>query len=121
MINVWQKLIDRGAAATTVIQKTDRWTNLALVVDYTGDGDDSAATMTVYGAQDSEAHVKAAIGIQPVLTGTRDADGAIAFATTDTVVMYQIPGVYPYIYIAITGVTADIVLSLWLGGTEDNS
>ncbi len=117
--NVWIKLIDKGTAATTVGFNTQKLENLMLVVDYTGDEDDSAATMTVYSANDIVGTVKAAIGIEPALTGSRDADGAIAYSTTSTTVADEIPGSHKFIYITITGVTDDIVLNLWLGGTED--
>ena len=117
--NVWTKLIDKGTAATTVIQKTDRMQNLMLVVQSTGDAVDSAFTMTVYDSQDASGTVKTALGINPALSATRDSDGAIAFNEVSTVLAYEIPGLHPYIYITITGVTDDIVITLWIGGTED--
>lgn len=117
--STWNKLINNGAAAVNVAQKTDGMENLMLVVDSVGDAVDSAFTMTVYSSNDSAGTVKAAVGIQPILTGTRDADGAIAFDQNSTTVAYEIPGIHPYIYITITGVTDVIGINLWLGGTED--
>jgi len=116
---VWNKAIDKGTAATTAVVKTDRLENLMLVVDSTGDAVDSAFTMTVYSSQDVGGVVKTAVGIQPVLTGTRDADGAIAFDATSTTAAYHIPGVHPYVWIAISGVTDDILITIWVGGQED--
>ena len=82
---------------TTAILKTDKMENMVLLVDYIRTGS-STGTITVYGAMDANANVKYAIGIAPTLTGSRDADGAIAY-TTSTTVLYEIPGVHPYIYI----------------------
>ena len=119
MRNVWHKLIDKGAVATAVSFKTDKMYNLMLVVDSVGDAVDSAFTMTVYSSIDKDGTVKTAVGIQPILTGTRDADGAIAFNATSITAAYEIPGLHPYVYITITGVTDVIGIDLWLGGTED--
>ena len=119
MRNIWHKLIDNGAVATTVSFKTHRMYNLMLIVQSTGDAVDSAFTMTVYSSTDDAGTVKTAIGIEPILTGSRDADGAIAFNATSTTVAYEIPGLHPYVYITITGVTDVIGINLWLGGTED--
>jgi len=117
--NIWHKLIDKGAAATTASFKTDKMYNLMLVVDSVGDAVDSAFTMTVYSSTDAAGTVKTAIGIEPILTGVRDADGAIAFNEVSITAAYEIPGLHPYVYIAITGVTDDILVNLWLGGSED--
>lgn len=117
--SVWHKLIDRGTAATTVGFRTDHMEYMMLVVQSVGDAVDSAFTMTVYSATDIVGTVKTAIGIEPILTGVRDADGAIAFNEVSTTVAYEIPGSHPFIYITITGVTDDILINLWLGGTED--
>ena len=116
---IWTKLIDNGDDATGVAMNTQLMENLMLVVDSVGDGVDSAFTMTVYGSNDAYGTVKATLGIMPSLTGSRDADGAIAFNATSTTVAYEIPGTHPYIFIDIGGVTDDIVVNLWLGGTED--
>lgn len=90
-------LINAATVDTTGITRTDTYTDMMLVVDYVRTGT-STGTMTVYGAMDSGAVVKYAIGIMPSLTGSRDADGAIAYAVS-TAVAYEIPGVHPYIYV----------------------
>jgi len=118
--NIWIKLINNGIAATTIGQSTEKLENLMLVMDYVGDGVDSAATMTVYTSKDTSGTVKAAVGIMPSLTGTRDAGGNIDYATSNTTVAYEIPGRHQFIYIAITSVTDDVIINLWLGGTEEN-
>ena len=118
--NIWIKLINNGIAATTIGQSTEKLENLMLVMDYVGDGVDSAATMTVYTSKDTAGTVKAAVGIMPSLTGTRDAGGNIDYATSNTTVAYEIPGRHQFIYIAITSVTDDVIINLWLGGTEEN-
>lgn len=117
--NIWTKVVDNVTGATTGVIKTDRLTNLMLVVNYKGDGVDSSSTITVYSSQDANGDVKTAIGIMPVLTGTRDADGAIAFTTADAVAAYEIPGVHPYIYVNIAQTTAAFSYTVWVGGTED--
>ena len=117
--NVWNKMIDKGTAATTAIAKTDLLKNIMLIVDSTGDAVDSTFTITVYDSQDATGILKTALGINPSLSATRDSDGAIAFGEVSTVLAYEIPGRHKYIYITITGVTDDIVVTVWIGGTEN--
>lgn len=117
--NVWSRAVDNVTGATTGVVKTDRLTNLMLVVKYTGDGVDSSSAFTVYGSQDAQGTVKTALGIMPSLTGTRDADGAIALTTADSTTAYEIPGVHPYIYINVAQTTATFTYTIWVGGSED--
>ena len=117
--NIWTKVVDNVTGATTGVIKTDRLTNLMLVVKHTGDGVDSSSTITTYSSQDVKGNVKTAIGIAPSLTGSRDADGAIAYTTADAVTAFEIPGVHPYIWIAIAQTTAAFSYTVWIGGTED--
>lgn len=117
-MRVWNKLIHNGTGDTTVYQATHLMEDMSLVVDYVGDGVDSAATMTVYSSNDQYGTVKTAIGIMPVLTGVRDADGAISFGTGNTTVAYEIPGRHQFIFISITSTTDVVGINMWLGGTE---
>ena len=96
---------------------TSRLSDMVLVVHYVRGGA-STGTMTVYGSLDPAGTVKYALGIMPILTGTRDADGAIAY-TTSTDVAYQIPGVHPYIFIDWNEGTDGATFSADIIGEED--
>jgi hypothetical protein len=115
---VWNKAIDQGTAAATAVVKTDRLENIMIVVQSIGDTVDSAFTMTVTSTPTVDGAVKTAVGLKPVLTGTIDADGAIAYDQNDTTVAYEVVGVHPYLWIAISGVTDVIKVTIWVGGQE---
>ena len=118
---VWNKVLnsheDTTAVSTTVV-KTDRLESIMIVVDSIGDGVDSAFTMTVTSTATSDAAVKTAVGIKPVLTGVVDGDGVIDFNATSTTVAYEVVGVHPYLCIDISSITDVIGVTIWVGGQE---
>lgn len=93
-----RNLITDALVDTTASLKTDKMEELELLVNYSRVSGAGAGTMTVYGSMDSEGTVKYLIGFEPILTGTRDTDGALNY-TTSLVGLYEIPGVHPYIFI----------------------
>ena len=113
------KVIDAAAAATNSgYIDTHNFNKINIEVIYDGDAVDSAFTITFYGSVDGTADTRYALGVSPSITGTRDADGAIAFNEVDSTVLYDVTGVHPYIYIAISGVTDDIVVTVNIIGQE---
>jgi len=112
-----KRLLDGVLVDSTAIAKTDRWDNLLLIVNYVRSGS-STGTITVYGAMDANGVVKYPLGIAPVINGTRDADGAIAY-TTSSVAFYEVPGVHPYIYVDWNEGTDGATITVDLYGMED--
>jgi hypothetical protein len=113
-----QKIIDTAAADTTVVTEVGQYDKVLLLVDYVRTDLDSAGTLTFYGAVDDKALTKYLLGIKPVLTGDVDADGAIAY-TASTTVLYEVVGIHKYLYLSWNETTALANLSIWLIGKEE--
>ncbi len=113
---ITHRMITASLVDTTAILKTDTMEGMTLLVNYTRGGV-STGDLTVYGAMDADASIKYAIGIAPTLTGSRDADGAVSY-TTSTTVLYEIPGVHPYIYLNWNEGTDGATITIDLNGVE---
>ena len=114
-----RNMITGALVDTTAILKTDKMTDLELLVQYTRVSGAGAGDMSVYGAMDSEGAVKYLIGFAPILTGTADTDGAVSY-TTSLTGLYEIPGVHPYIYIDWNETTDPAKFTVDLIGVEDD-
>lgn len=104
---------------TAACVRTERWTDIMLLVQYERLSGAGAGTMSVYGAMDDKGLKKYLIGFAPSLTGTRDTDGALNF-TDSLTAWYEIPGVHKYIYIDWNETTDPAKFTADLFGIEDN-
>ena len=111
--------LDAKTADAHACIDVERLSELEIVVDYTGDAVDSAVTMTVYSAMDKAGTVKALVGFNPILTATRDTDGALAFNENSSTTAYQVPGRHKFLYIGIGTITDDVVFTAWVIGREE--
>jgi hypothetical protein len=99
--------------------KTDFFKKMNIQVNYTGDGVDSAFTLTFYGSVGGTSATRYALGVAPALTGTRDNDGIIVYNQTSSDILYDVAGVHNYIYLDISSVTADIIVTINIIGQEE--
>jgi len=113
--------INAAAAATNSgYVDTSNFEKINIEVVYTGDAVDSAFTLTCYGSVNGDATSRYALGIAPALNETRDADGVVVYNATSSTLLYNVIGVHPYIYLAISSVTDDIVVTINIIGQEHN-
>ena len=114
---ICDKVIDAVTADTTKCIKVDKYSQIFVLVDYTRSGS-AEGTITFYSSIDDKGLVKAACGIKPVLTGTVDADGAVAY-TTSTAVWYEIVGVHKYLYIDWNETVDGSTISVYVVGKQE--
>ena len=115
-----KRMLTNVLVDTTAIAKSDRLDNILLAVKYERVSGTGAGRLYVYGAMDANANTKYLIGFAPVLTGTRDTDGLVAW-TTSVNIMLQIYGVHPYIYISWDETTDPARCTVDLYGMEDGN
>jgi len=116
MKTVMQLIIDKSTDSVAKVVDVSRYDSLMVVVDYVRAAS-AEGTITFYSSLDDKGLVKCACGIAPVITGTIDADGAVAY-TTSTTVAYEIKNVHKYLYIDWSETAAGATISVWLLGKE---
>ena len=121
------KALSGATTDTTVVVNTKGISNLSAVVKYTQTftaTSTQAAVVTFYGTfDDGTTYYK--LGVNPLLTGTRDGDGAISFTTVEassTVLYgYELVGNPQYVYIDWNDTkvgTGDATGTIWIIGKE---
>jgi len=106
------------ATDTSKVVRTNRLSDLMVVVVYTRVSGAGAGTLVFYGTTDSAATSTYLLGVKPVLTGSIDADASIGY-TTSTTVCYQIDGVHPYLNLQWTEDTNPASVTVYIVGWED--
>ena len=89
--------------STTETQTVTATVNVSKVKDLTiyvnyDEAGTAAATLAIYGTND-DGTTKYAMGVNPLLTGTRDSDASIDF-TADSTVGYEIVGIAKTLYLS---------------------
>lgn len=112
-----EKIIDKVTADAHVIKDVSRYDKVLLIVDYIR-ASSAEGTITVYSCADELGIIKAAAAIAPILTGTIDADGAVAY-TTSTTVIYEVKNIAKWLYVDWNETVDGATFSCWLLGKEE--